>query len=244
MTQQFWEIRKQAMFWYGSFMGGEGMGANCPSVDEKPKWCLVEGSLPAPPNAPLKQLLMSDHWISQSLQAWFSPKCLQKSSHGGRCLSSGLVLLWGQLFCPAKPQHVDQQWLTENEGIAFTIYHNQSVTRPLSTISDGSTNLFPPSLPPSIPHLLCHNEELPLKLRLQDKPAQLGLRSQLHLLKQSLEHYGGQIWRKEFGNKDCLCRNTLDETDEFQLMNLNTCIMHNEQGPKGKRDREETSCHH
>lgn len=113
---------------------------------------------------------------------------------------------------------------------------------------------LPPSVLPSIPHLLCHNEELPLKLlqaaliatpaRLQDKPAQLRLRSQLHLLKQSLEHYSGQIWGKEFWNKDCLCRNTLDEPDEFQLMNLNTCIMHNEQRPKGKRDREETSCHH
>lgn len=55
--------------------------------------------------------------------------------------------------------------------------------------------------------------------RLQDKPAQLGLKSQLHLLKQSLEHYSGQIWRKEFWNQDCLCRNTPDEPDyEFKHM--------------------------
>lgn len=111
-----------------------------------------------------------------------------------------------------------------------------------------------PSPLPSIPHRLCHNGGLSLKLlraaliatlaRLQDKAAQLGLKSQLHLLKQSLWHYSGQIWGEEFGNKGFLCSNAPDEPDEFQLMNLNTCIMQSEQRPKGRRDREETSCHH
>lgn len=141
-----------------------------------------------------------------------------------------------------------------SDGIVFSIDHNQSVTRPLFTISDRTTNSFAPSLLSSIPHLLCHNEELPLKMlqaaliatlaRLQDERAQLGLKSQLHLLKQSLEQHSGQIWRKEFGHKDCLCCNTLDGPDEIKLMNWNTCIMHNEKRLKGKRDREETSCHH
>lgn len=53
----------------------------------------------------------------------------------------------------------------------------------------------------------------------------------------------GKSGGEEFGNKDFLCSNAADEPDEFQLLNLNTCIMQSEQRPKGRRDREETSCH-
>lgn len=134
------------------------------------------------------------------------------------------------------------------------------MTRRLFTISDGTTTLL--GCPPTLPHhpasvhttRLCHNAGLSLKplraaliatlARLQDKAAQLGLKSQLHLLKQSLWHYSGQIWEEEFGNKGFLCSNAPDEPDEFQLMNLNTRIMQSEQRPKGRRDREETPCHH
>ena len=48
------------------------------------------------------------------------------------------------------------------------------------------------------------------------------------------------------GGQKLLCSNGFcapDEPDEFQLINLNTCIMQSEQRPKGRRDREETSCH-
>lgn len=145
-------------------------------------------------------------------------------------------------------QRANQEWLTGNY-----LYTLSGVERDMVSFHNLWRNNHTSPLP-SMTHQLCHNGGLSLKLlraaliatlaRLQDKAAQLGLKSQLHLLKQSLWHYSGQIWGEELGNKGFLCSNTSDEPDEFQLMNLNTRNMHNEQRPKGRRDGEETSCHH
>ena len=82
-----------------------------------------------------------------------------------------------------------------------------------------ATNLFTPSLLPSIPHLVCHNEELSLKVhhvalvatptRLQDEPDQLGLKSLLHL---SFGALLGKSGGKSSGTKTgCAATHWLDQ---------------------------------
>jgi len=46
------------------------------------------------------------------------------------------------------------------------------------------------------------------------------------------------------GTKGACAATTLHGPEEIELLNWSACIMHNEQRPKGGRDREETSCHH
>lgn len=97
---------------------------------EAPKWHLVDGSHHTVPD-PLEQLSISMH----------------TGGHWGLWLLSRVVLLWGQSFHLAKPQHADWRWLTGSGGIVFSVNHNHGVTRPLFTIFDRTTNLFTPSPP-------------------------------------------------------------------------------------------------